>query len=63
MKVFLAVVIYLAIGIAIAKFMGGDRSHLSSDVTYLDWIAAPLIVVLWPIVAILAAIAWLRGDL
>lgn len=60
MKVFLFAVVYIAVGVAIAKFMGGDRSQLSADVTFLDWIAFPFIVLFWPVVAVLSAITWLR---
>ena len=61
MKTVFLIAVYCAIGIVIAKYMGGDRSQLSPDVTYLDWIAFPLIVLFWPIILVLSGFAWLQG--
>jgi hypothetical protein len=51
---------YVGIGITIARYMGGDRSHLSPDVMYLDWLGFIMIVLFWPFIPLLALYAFLR---
>lgn len=51
---------YFAIGYFIATYMGGDRSKLSPDVTFLDWLGFLLIVVFWPLLPIGYIIAFMR---
>lgn len=60
-KIFISVAAYLAIGVCIARWMGGDRSHLSPDVTYLDWLGFLLITLFWPILPALSLLAFLRN--
>jgi hypothetical protein len=63
MKVLLfaaGIIAYLAIGYIIAKYMGGDRSGLSADVTYLDWLGFGLILLFWPLIPLLVLFSFLR---
>jgi hypothetical protein len=62
---FALIVVYVGIGIIIARYMGGDRSKLSPDVTYLDWLGFIMIVLFWPFLPLLAFIAflnWIAGG-
>jgi hypothetical protein len=55
------IVVYAGIGILIARYMGGDRSHLSPDVTYLDWFGFLMIVLFWPFLPLLMLFSFLRN--
>ena len=65
LMIFGGVIAYLAIGYVIATYMGGDRSKLSPDVTYLDWLGFLLIVFLWPLLPVgffIAFLRWMAGG-
>lgn len=56
--VILCVIAYLAVGYAVAIYMGGDRSKLSPDVTFLDWLGILVWMLFWPIFGTLTLIEW-----